>query len=337
MKIKLIDLLREIINEGVTRRKDGKLSLNTANTYNDLLNTNIKGSTIRGGNIVYYTFEYNPKYENGKEVKLAADDIKNLNNINENELYKLTLQSIKSIFENFTPDVVYHLGSSKGLSSFIAKVIGDNYPDIEISSLDKKEFPSWKDMLVDDYEKRITSPELLFHVEKIAKLMWEKEEKKIKSSGYDSKIRIYFKPKYELEKILARKEKLSQEKILFVDDNTQTGIDFSHIKQAIPKAKKVVFYASIILPKEGASDTETSRAVRRTFCLKNTDPKYFKPVRDSQNNKSLLVLSSHPEILSLKKGLKINDAPEKINGQTYFRFKKGTEIESVEDIPRCEQ
>jgi hypothetical protein len=100
--MKLIDILKEIINEGVARRKDGSLTLSLINNPNDLLVTNIDGNTQREGNTVYYTFEYNPKYENGEEVKLAADDIKNLENINKEELYKLTLKSIESVFnKNF--------------------------------------------------------------------------------------------------------------------------------------------------------------------------------------------------------------------------------------------
>jgi hypothetical protein len=336
--MKLIDILKEIINEGVARRKDGSLTLSLINNPNDLLVTNIDGNTQREGNTVYYTFEYNPKYENGEEVKLAADDIKNLENINKEELYKLTLKSIESVFnKNFVPDVVYYLGSSKGLSSFIAKVIKDNYPDIEILPLGKKEFPSWQDMLVDDYKEQAKGQRQITRIENTAKKMWDAEGGKIKSSGYDVQTRAFFKSKYELEKILAQKEKLSQEKILFVDDNAQKGIDFAHIKKMVPEAKKIAFYVSIALPREGATTTKAFNTIKKKFCLKNTDSKYFKSFTDSQKNKTLYVSSNHPEILFLKKGLKVDDVPQKIGDTTYFKFKKDTNIRSIDDIPKCEQ
>ena len=173
----------------------------------------------------YYTFEYNPEYEDGKAIKKAADDIKDLKNINKDELYNITLSSIRTLFsKTFTPDVVYYLGSSRGLSKFIAQVIQDNYPKIEILPLNKKTFPSWQNMLVDNYKELTLGPKQLTRAENAAKKMWNAEKGKIKSSGYDVQMRKFFKSKYELEKILSR------EKMLFIDDNVQQGIDFSFIK-----------------------------------------------------------------------------------------------------------
>jgi hypothetical protein len=327
--MKLINILREIINEGVTKSKDDKITLRQTNNPGDLLITT-NGDTQREGNTVYYTFEYNPQYENGEEIKKVADDIKNLKNINEEELYNITLNSIRSVFsKSFTPDTVYYLGSSKGLSAFIAQVIKDNYSKIEVLPLNKKTFPSWQNMLVDNYKELALGQTQITRIENTAKKMWNAESGKIKSSGYDVQSRKFFKPKYELEKILAR------EKMLFIDDNSQHGIDFAHIRNSIPEIKQVAFYVSIILPREGATSTKASRTIKQKFCLDNIDTKYFKSLTNSSGNRVLYVSSTHPQIESLKNKLKVDNVPQKIGDTTYFAFKKDTNITRIDDLVKC--
>jgi hypothetical protein len=323
--MKLISILKNIV-EGVSQR-NGKISVHPYNNPDDLLLT-ADYNAVRKGNTVNYTFEYNPKYENPEEIKDVADKLKALDSsIDQSKLEETIRTSLKSLFkQNFTPDVVYYLGSSKGLAEFIAKVIQKEYPDVEVLPLNKKTFPSWENMLVDNYKELIKTPELLKLVQSTAQKMWYTEKGKIKSSGYLTKVRDYFKPKYELEKIIAR------ENMLFVDDNTQYGKDFAFIKQHLPNTKNIMFYATILLPLSGATTTKASTQIKKSFNFTNVDPKYFKTIKDASGNRVFMVSSEHPQIGALKKELKIDDVPQKLPMGQYYKFKPNTGINSIEDV-----
>ena len=316
--MKLTNILKEILLEGVSKYKNN-IYISFQNNQTDLLST-VNSNVTRKGVTVYYTFEYNERNENPKEIKDVADELKRLKNVDENSLKEILSKSIRSfISKNFIPDVVYYLGSSEGLSKFIANIVKEEYPEIEVIPLNKKTFPSWKEMLVDDYEQKIKTKSLLKTVEDMAKEMWEKEEGKIKSSGKYSRARMYFKPKYELEKIVARN------KMLFVDDNVQTGTDFQFINDHLKDVKKLMFYVAIKLPIEGAKTTKASREIRKPFCIKNLDSKYFVKTSDK-----LYVSSTHPEITSLKKIL--SDVPQNIPGKGSYYYFKNPDIKSTEDL-----
>jgi hypothetical protein len=323
--MKLISILKNIV-EGVSQR-NGKISVHPYNNPDDLLLT-ADYNAIRKGNTVNYTFEYNPKYENPEEIKNVADKLKALDSSIDQSKLKETIQtSLKSLFkQNFTPDVVYYLGSSQGLAEFIANVIQEEYPKAEVLPLNKKTFPSWENMLVDNYKELIKTPELLKLVQDTAQKMWYAEKGKIKSSGYLTKVRDYFKPKYELEKIIAR------ENMLFVDDNTQYGKDFAFIKQHLPDIKNILFYATILLPLSGATTTKASTQIKKSFIFTTTDPKYFKTIKDASGNRIFMVSSEHPQISDLKKELKIDDMPLKLPMGQYYKFKPNTGINSIEDL-----
>jgi hypothetical protein len=323
--MKLISILKNIV-EGVSQR-DGKINIHPYNNPDDLLLT-ADYNAIRKGNTVNYTFEYNPKYENPEEIKDAANKLKALDSSIDQSKLKETIQvSLKSLFkQNFTPDVVYYLGSSQGLAEFIAKVIQEEYPEAEVLPLNKKTFPSWENMLVDNYKELINTPELLKLVQTTAQKMWYEEKGKIKSSGYLTKVRDYFKPKYELEKIIAR------ENMLFVDDNTQYGKDFAFIKQHLPDTKNILFYATILLPLSGATTTKASTQIKKPFIFTTIDPKYFKTIKDTSGNRIFMVSSEHPQINDLKKELKIDDVPQKLPMGQYYKFKPNAGINSIEDL-----
>ena len=323
--MKLISILKNIV-EGVSQR-DGKINIHPYNNPDDLLLT-ADYNAVRKGNTVNYTFEYNPKYENPEEVKDAANKLKALDSSIDQSKLKETIQvSLKSLFkQNFTPDVVYYLGSSQGLAEFIANVIQEEYPKAEVLPLNKKTFPSWENMLVDNYKELIKTPELLKLVQTTAEKMWYTEKGKIKSSGYLTKVRDYFKPKYELEKIIERENKL------FVDDNTQYGKDFAFIKQHLPDIKNIMFYATILLPLSGATTTKASTQIKKPFIFTTTDPKYFKTIKDASGDRIFMVSSEHPQISALKKELKIDDIPLKLPMGQYYKFKPNTGINSIEDL-----
>jgi len=315
--MKLIDIFKELVNEGV-RKSEGILKISPQNNPNDLLITT-NGDIDRKGNTVYYTFEYNPKYRNGKEIKAAADDLKKLNNVDKEELRKTISNSLSSfVSRNFgeAPDVV----------EFIANVAKDLYPGVEVIQLNKKKFPSWEDMLVPNYKELIDSPEMLKRVENEAKKLWNTNDKEIKSSRQQPGIRVYFKSKYELEKILSR------EKMLFVDDNVQQGIDFGHIANQLPDTKKLMFYVAIVLPLTGSETTKAEQETKKAFCLKNVDSKYFKTLKDSKDNASLYVSSAHPEFLMLRTKEKVDPTPQTLGGISYYKFYPETKITSLEDI-----
>jgi hypothetical protein len=325
--MKLIDIFKELVNEGV-RKSEGVLKVFPQNNPNDLLITT-NGDIDRKGNTIYYTFEYNPKYRNGKEIKAAADDLKKLQNVDKGELQQTISNSLSSfVSRNFgeAPDVVYYLGSSEGLSEFIANVAKDLYPGVEVIQLNKVKFPSWKDMLIPNYKESIKSPELLTKVENQAKKLWTTNKQEIKSSKQPPDIRIYFKSKYELDKILSR------EKMLFVDDNVQQGIDFGHIANHLPDVKKLMFYVAIVLPLTGSETTKAEQETKKKFCLKNVDLKYFKTLKDSKGNASVYVSSAHPEFLMLRTKEKVDPTPQTLGGISYYKFYPETKIMSIEDI-----
>lgn len=317
--MKLINILKELLREGVSEYK-GKISISLNNNVDDLLST-VNSDVTRKGVTIYYTFEYNERNEDPVRIKKVADKLKDLEGVDLDSLKTVLSKSIKSfISKNFMPDVVYYLGSSKGLSKFIADIIVEEYPEIEIIPLNKKTFPSWKEMLVDDYEQKIKSKSMLKTVEDTAKKMWEDEEGKIKSSGKYSNIRVYFKPKYELEKIVAR------DKMLFVDDNVQTGIDFSFINDRLKDVRKLMFYVAIKLPIQGAKTTKASREIKKDFCLRNTDPKYFYKLD------RLYISVNHPEIDILKKTNKLSNATQNISNKGAYYYFKNSDIKSVQDL-----
>lgn len=325
--IKLTNLLKEIINEGI-RKSDGVLKISPQNNPNDLLITT-NGDVSRKGNTVYYTFEYNPKYRNGKEIKAAADNLKQLINVDKEELRQTISNSLGSfVSKNFgeAPDVVYYLGSSEGLSEFIASVAKDLYPGVEVIQLNKKKFPSWEDMLLPNYKESIESPEMLKRVEAQAKKLWTTNDREIKSSKQQPDIRKYFKSKYELEKILSR------EKMLFVDDNAQQGIDFGYIANRLPDTKKLMFYVAIVLPSTSAEVTKAEQETKKAFCLKNVDSKYFKTLKDLKGNTSFYVSSTHPEFLMLRTKGKVDPTPQILGGTSYYKFYPETKITSLEDL-----
>jgi hypothetical protein len=316
--MKLTNILKEILLEGVSKYKDN-IYISFQNNQTDLLST-VNSDVTRKGVTIYYTFEYNERNENPEEIKDTADDLKDLKNVDLNSLKEVLSKSIRSfISKNFTPDVVYYLGSSKGLSKLIADIVKEEYSEIEVIPLNKKTFPSWKEMLVDDYEQKIKTKSLLNTVENMAKEMWEKEEGKIKSSGKYSRARIYFKPKYELEKIVAR------DKMLFVDDNVQTGTDFQFINNHLKDVRKLMFYVAIKLPIEGAKTTKASIEISKKVCLKTLDPKYFIKSPDK-----LYISNSHPEIASLKKVL--SNTSQSIPGKGIYYYFKNPNIKSIEDL-----
>jgi hypothetical protein len=325
--MKLIDIFKELVNEGV-RKSEGILKVSPQNNLNDLLITT-NGDIDRKGNTIYYTFEYNPKYRNGKEIKAAADDLKSLKNVDEGELQQTISNSLSSfVSRNLggAPDVIYYLGSSKGLSKLIADTAKNLYSDAEVIQLNKKKFPSWEDMLVPNYKELIDSPEMLKRVETEAKNLWSTNDKEIKSTKRQNDIRIYFKSKYELDKILSR------EKMLFVDDNVQQGIDFGHIANQLPDTKKLMFYAAMVLPLAGSETTKAEQETKKKFCLKNVDLKYFKTLKDSKGNASVYVSSAHPEFLMLRTKQKVDPTPQTLGGVSYYKFYPETNITSLEDI-----
>jgi hypothetical protein len=327
--MKLIDIFKELVNEGV-RKSEGILKILPQNNPNDLLITT-DSDTERQGNTVYYTFEYNPEYKNGEEVKLAADDLKDLRNVDKEELKQTISDSLSSfVSRNFgeAPDVVYYLGSSKGLSGFIANVVKDLYPNIEVIPLNKKKFPSWEDMLVPNYKELIKSPAILKLTQNFAKELWDNNDREIKSSQGINRVRHYFKSKYELEKILSR------EKMLFVDDNVQQGIDFGHIADRLADVRKLMFYAAILLPREGAKTTKATQQAKKSFCFKNTDSKYFKTLKDSKGNASFYVSYAHPDFLMLRNTNKVEDTPQNLGGTSYYKFRPETKIASIEDVQK---
>jgi hypothetical protein len=122
--------------------------------------------------------------------------------------------------------------------------------------------------------------------------------------------------------------------MLFVDDNTQHGIDFGYIAKHLPDVKKLMFYAAILLPREGAKVTKIEKQEKQKFCFKNTDSKYFKALKDSKGNASLYVSYAHPDFLMLRNTNKVEDTPQNLGGTSYYKFKPGTKITSLEDIQK---
>ena len=260
--IKLIDIL----NEGIEYGPNGNYVLNQENTYKDILYTGNFIATIKN-TVIYYSIKYNHD-KRGEKNYAAATDIKNLNGIDKDTLKPVILNTIKSmVADRFMFKKVYFLESSAPLSKLIAETIKDNYPDVELFPLYKIKYPTWKDMLIDDYETKIETKSFLDRVETAAKLMWEETGGKIKSSGRDTGqgVRNYFKPKYDLQQ-------LTEPDILFVDDNYQTGKDYTTITNHYPpnQQDRLLFYAAVQLPpnsKESESDAKQKKAEKTKLKL----------------------------------------------------------------------
>lgn len=248
-------ILNEILLEEGIFVKDNDVVFSASNNISDLLHTNLKDANL-GGVYVNYSIEYNQENPNGSEIKDLADKLKELDLTNEEEekLRDLISKDIEKLSsKNFKPKTVYYLESSAPLSKMIGDIIKDSISDVEVLPLNKIKFPSWEDMLVPDYKDEVESEGLIQRIESAAKKMWETNEGVIKSSKLDPSIRKYFKPKYNLEDILEK------EKLMFVDDNVQTGADFKSISDKFFNSSKIMFYAAIKLTRTGAKTTKASR------------------------------------------------------------------------------
>lgn len=307
---------------------NGKYTFNPQNSMNDLLIYK-PDTTDRKGTTVYYSFEINPKIEGGAKFKMAADAIKNLDNSVAFETLEDPIrEGIRSSMANLKPDAIYYLGSSKGLSSFLGDIAQDMYPDVEVLPLTKKTFPIWKDMLIDDYQTVIKNPTYVKAVEKEAERMWNAEGGKIKSSGYTPRFRSYFKPKYELEDILDTK------RILFLDDNVQSGTDLSIIEKSVEKGQ-CFFYTPIILPRDGSNKSPKEQAAKTIKVdLTKADLKIANMFKTfTQNGEKRLYMSAkHPKYKRLQTKNFIED--NSIQHPTLGRFHRfaNPKIVTIDDI-----
>jgi hypothetical protein len=298
------------VDEGLKFSEDkNKIIVNSHNSEDDLLFLNFKDATIGGVN-VYYSMEYNQKNPNAKDIKQLSDNIKQLKVINIEELYNILKSDLEKMFNlNYTPKVVYYLDSSAPLSKMIADVIKENFSDIKVLPLYKIKFPSWEDMLIPDYKSKIKSEDFLARVEKAAQKIWQENEGKIKSSGLNKEIRDYFKPKYDLDKIIEDKH------MMFIDDNVQTGTDFKTISNKFFNNSSILFYAAIRLNIAGSTSTQASRnakAVKIPFEFKYDDLKKF------SNNVG--VKSTYSDISKLISKGYVKKDTIKLGGTTYYVF-----------------
>jgi hypothetical protein len=309
-----LNILNEIFIEEGIYIKDNNVIFTISNGINDLLHINLKNNIIKGVN-VFYSMDYNQDYPKGSEIKDLADKIKYLNLTNEEKekLYNIISKDINNVFSrNFKPKTVYYLESSAPLSKTIGDIIKDNYSDIEVLPLKKIEFPSWEDMLISDYKDKIKSKDILQMVENIAKDMWKNNKGVIRSSKtITSSIRDYFKPKYNLEDILEK------EKIMFVDDNIQTGTDFKSISDKFFNIPALGFYAAIRINIGGSKSTQASK-ILKTIML----PFKFKREDLLQLKNNIAVKNTHPDIkILISKGY-VDKIPSTVpNKGIYYIFK----------------
>ena len=299
------------VDEGLKFNKDkDKIIITLYNNPNDLLLLGLKDATIGGVN-VYYSMEYNQQIEDAKDIKKLSDDIKDLNNaINKEELYNVLKRDLQSLFTtNYKPKTVYYLESSAPLSKMIGEIIKDIAPDTQVLPLYKIKYPSWKDMLIPDYETQIKSENFLIRVERAAQKMWEENDGKVKSSGYDTETRKYFKPKYDIDKIIEDK------KMMFIDDNVQTGTDFKTISNKFNDNSTLLFYAAIRLNRVSSTSTTASRNAKTAKI-----PFEFKPDDLKKFSNNVGVKSTYSDIGKLiSKGYVTKNAI-KLGGNTYYLF-----------------
>jgi len=202
------------------------------------------------------------------------------------------------------------------------------YPAVEVLPLNKKTFPVWKDMLIDDYEKAVDDPKYITAIEKEAQRMWANEKGKIKSSGYTPRFRSFFKPKYELDDILDIK------RILFLDDNIQSGTDLNIIEK-FAKDSQCFFYTPILLPKDSSKRSPKQQAARTNKVdLTKQDLKIDSMFKTfTQNGEKRLYLSAkHPKYKRLQTKNFIEQ--DSINHPTLGRFHRFTnpKIVTKDDI-----
>ena len=307
--IKLLDIVTNIVKEGASLEGD-KVIFSKENNNNDLLHIGLKDADIGGVN-VKYSMDYNQENPNASEIKNLADRIKNLELDNKEELRDMLFKDISSLFSsNFKPKTVYYLGSSAPLSKMIGDIIKKNFSDINVFPLDKIKFPSWKDMLVPNYEAEIESENMLKRVETAAKKMWVDNKGAIKSSKLDPLLRKYFKPKYDLDNVLEK------EALMFVDDNVQTGTDFKIISDKFFNSSKIMFYTAIRLSRAGAKTTKAS-----LIATSKNIPFPFKKEDLMKFPSGVGVKSTYNNIEKLKSKGYVSKAPTNTQGKTYYLFK----------------
>lgn len=307
---------------------DGKYKFSPKNGPTDLLHYS-PGTAERKQSTIFYSFEINPDLKDGEKFKQAADAIKNLDDIVDFESLEEPIK--KGIIQSMTglkPDLIYYLGSSKGLSSLLGSIAQEVYSDVEVLPLNKKTFLTWEDMLVDNYKELINEPKRLALVQKEAQRMFTQEKGKIKSSGYMPQLRKYFKPKYELDEIAKVR------RVLFLDDNVQSGLDLNTIEKSLG-GRQCFFYTPILLPIGGSKLSNQQKASKTTKVdLTKKDLKLTQLFKTfTQNGEKHLYLSvKHPKFKRLldKKFIE----KDSLEHPTLGRFHKfsNPKIRSIEDI-----
>ena len=252
--IKFLDILKE----GVRFDDNGEILISTNNVPDDLLIIK-NGFVTKFDTTICYSLEYNNESKDikGLNIKTISNELKKLNIKSKESLNKIITDGVNytkgRVFNNRTLNKVYYLGSGASLSKYIADVIGQEF-EVEVLPLNKIIFPTWQDMLVDDYKEKIVDVGKIKKVEDLAQRIWNENKGKLKSSGYfkgplNQWRRDYFKPKYE--EII---EELST--VLFVDDNFQNGLDFKHISKNF--RTQPMFYALIKL-NENSTQTKQEK------------------------------------------------------------------------------
>jgi len=314
--VKLKDILKEI-NEGILF-SDGKYKFSPQNTPNDILIYD-PGVITRKNTSIFYSFKINPNLESGEEFKLAADAIKNLDNtVDFNTLEEPIKDGIKRSMADNQPDIIYYLGSSKGLSSLLGDIAQEVYPKVKVLPLNKKTFPSWENMLVDNYKSLVKDPKYLSALEKEAQRMWSQEGGKIKSSEYTPRFRQYFKSKYELDNIL------NTNKILFLDDNVQKGIDLGLIETLLSN-KQCFFYTPMLLPLEGSKVSpkqKASKVIKIGLTKRDLKMDDMFKTFTQEGEKRLYISFKHPKFKDLLSKFFIEK--NSINHPTLGRFHRFT-------------
>ena len=305
--IKLLDIVKNIINEGASLEGD-KVIFSKDDNPSDYLFHTAYSDKIKN-NYVAYSFSYNDEQDGNITKTKVADAIKQLklDPGEEKKLFEIIKNDIKFLIPKV--DIVYSLGSGAPLSEAVKKLITEMY-NIPGVSVDKVKFEDPLDMLLPNYkaiiEKNINSSKLaqnkpkesiqkaiqntIKSVEAEAKAMFKDTGGVIKSSGRYTKARPYFKVKYDLSKIIKPEKRT---KILFVDDNVQTGKDFADVKNYVEenfgKNADTMFYVPIKLPKASATDSESTRRQKKKEKEKKSKNKTKVPIP-----KEFIRISSSP-------------------------------------------
>ena len=265
--IKLTNLLPESLlleyRTGIGMDENGKIDYYKPSDPDALYTFNSDGiKSKKQGNDIYHSMEP----EAGADInqmRAFSDKLKNMD-FDGDDKTKVTNflkthipKGILGVLEatNEIPTSVYAMGSSSGLSKFMAdsliKAVRDKYGiDIEDKGvLNKKVFSEPEDMIDWDEINKIEDPKKKENITKAVKNtalnIWFDNDGKIKSSNsiYPTQ-RKYFKSKYEIDQILGDKTPF------IIDDNFQQGIDFNKIKNSFTEDQNPIFYTLYRFPEE---------------------------------------------------------------------------------------